>query len=235
MGKRDQRSMMTSLPAIATAAVALALLALALLRWRENGWGALVWLGAFVAMTAIRTPHSMRNRANVVTAARKDVSEKLLLTAMFLAMMLLPLLHLVTPVLGFADYTLPDWATAAGALLQIPFLWLFWRSHADLGRNWSPGLEVRDGHNLITSGVYARIRHPMYAAIWLSALTQPLLIHNWIAGALVIPAFAAMWMLRIPNEERMMAERFGAEWDAYCRRTGRLWPTRTNAIIGPEI
>ena len=101
------------------------------------------------------------------------------------------------------------------------------RSHADLGRNWSPGLEVRDAHELVTTGIYDRIRHPMYAAIWISALTQPLLIHNWIAGFLVIPAFAAMWFIRVPNEEAMMRARFGEAWDAYCARAGRLLPRRT--------
>ncbi|MGC4251382.1 MAG: isoprenylcysteine carboxylmethyltransferase family protein [Sphingobium sp.] len=60
-------------------------------------------------------------------------------------------------------------------------------------------------------GIYARIRHPMYAAIWISTLAQPLLIHNWIAGALVVPAFTAMWFLRTPREEVMMRERFGAQ------------------------
>lgn len=235
MAKAEKRSMMTSLPAMATAAASLALLIFALLRWHENGCGALVWLGAFLATLAIRVPHSIRNRANIVADARKDRTEKLLLSAMFLAMMLLPLLHLATPLLAFADYGLTGWATGIGAVMQIPFLWLFWRSHADLGRNWSPGLEVRDGHTLVTNGVYDRIRHPMYAAIWISVLAQPLLIHNWIAGALVVPAFAAMWFLRVPQEEQMMAQKFGAEWDAYCDRTGRLWPTGAGAMIGPQL
>lgn len=78
----------------------------------------------------------------------------------------------------------------------------------------------------MTNGVYGRIRHPMYAAIWISTLAQPLLIHNWIAGFLVIPAFAAMWFLRVPNEEAMMRARFGDAWDAYCVRAGRLFPKR---------
>lgn len=221
---RDQRTMVSGLPAMAASIAGLALLLVALLRWQENGWGALVWLAAFIATIAIRTPHSIRNRANVVIDAHKDGTEKLLLTAMFLSMMLLPLLHLATRIFAFADYALPTWATGIGAAMQLPGLWLFWRSHADLGRNWSPGLEVRDGHGLVTQGIYGHIRHPMYAAIWLLVLAQPLLIHNWIAGALVIPAFAAMWFLRIPKEEALMHAQFGADWDAYCTRAGRLVP-----------
>ena len=54
-------------------------------------------------------------------------------TGVWLAGLVLPLIHLTTGLLAPADYLLPDWATAAGAALQIPVLWLFWRSHADLG------------------------------------------------------------------------------------------------------
>lgn len=222
--ENSRRSMTTSLSAIATMIGAAVLLVLAVLRWRENGWGALVWLAAFIAMCAVRLPHSVRNKANVVVEARKDQLEILLLVGMFLTMMVLPSLQLASGAFAFADYRLPDWATWIGALVQLPFLWLFWRSHDDLGRNWSPALELREDHGLVTKGVYARVRHPMYAAIWISALTQPLLIHNWIAGFLVIPAFAAMWFLRVPNEEAMMRRRFGAAYEEYCGRAGRLFP-----------
>ena len=227
---RPSRAMITSPFATVTIVIGVALLVAALvmstLRWRESGWGALVWLASYVGMFAIRTPHSIRNRANVIVNARKGLDERLLLIGMFAAMMMLPLLHLATGVFAFADYTLPNWTTWIGAVLQVPFLWLFWRSHADLGRNWSPGLELREDHQLVTEGVYRYIRHPMYAAIWIAALTQPLLIHNWIAGALIIPAFAAMWFLRIPSEEAMMRAQFGGAYDLYCQHTGRLFPHR---------
>ena len=143
---------------------------------------------------------------------------------MFLAMMVLPLAHLSFGVFSFADYRLPASATALGAVLQLGYLWLFWRSHADLGRNWSPGLELRGDHELITQGVYARMRHPMYAAIWLGAIGQALLLHNWIAGLLVVPTFAAMYVLRVPKEEAMMRARFGAAYDDYASNVGRIWP-----------
>ena len=203
---------------------AMLLIMAALFRWRESSWGALAWLAMFVAMTAIRLPHATRNRSNRVVTARKGRDDVLLLGGMFATMMLLPLRHLATGTFAFADYRLPDWATAIGAVALLPMLWLFWRSHADLGRNWSPGLEVREGHDLVTGGVYARCRHPMYVAIWLAVLAQPLLIHNIVGGLLAIPASAAMWWLRVPQEEAMLRERFGEAYDAYCARVGRLWP-----------
>jgi protein-S-isoprenylcysteine O-methyltransferase Ste14 len=179
---------------------------------------------SFVAILAIRTPHSIRNRQNVIVAARRDLNERVLLGAMFLTMMVLPLLEIGTGLLAWADYRLPNYLTTVGAALQLPALCMFWRAHADLGRNWSPGLEVRADHGLVSRGVYAHVRHPMYAAIWLLVLTQPLLIHNWIAGVLVVPAFATMWLMRVPREEALMRQTFGAAYDEYCRRTGRLWP-----------
>lgn len=219
-----KRSSLRGFMSIATMVGALALLIAALLRWRDIGWPALVWLAAFVGQILIRSPYAARNQKNVVVAGKRDAGERTLLFLMFLTMMLLPLSHLATGVFAFADYALPSWAAYAGAAAQALFLWLFWRSHADLGRNWSPSLEVREGHGLVTNGVYARIRHPMYAAIWISALTQPLLVQNWIAGALVVPAFAAMWFIRVPREEAMMRETFGDAYQDYCGRTGRLVP-----------
>ncbi len=75
--------MTTGLPAIATMVLAVVLLALTLWRWRENGTGALVWLAAFVATVAIRTPYSLRNRRNRIVEASKGSVEMLLLVGMF--------------------------------------------------------------------------------------------------------------------------------------------------------
>ena len=219
-----RRPMMSGIGTVAMLAACAVLVGLATLRWRDIGLGGLLWLVLFVAMTAIRLPHAARNRANAVVHARSDATERALLLGMFATMMVLPLLHLATGLFGFADYRLPGVVTAAGAIMLLPTLWLFWRSHADLGRNWSPGLELHAEHRLVTDGVYARWRHPMYVAIWLAVLIQPLLIHNVIAGALAIPAFAAMWTLRVPREEAMMRKQFGTRYDIYAARVGRLWP-----------
>lgn len=224
MATQEPPSPRACLGMLAAFVLTVVLLALCALRWRENGWGSLVWLAVFLAMFAIRAPHALRNHADVVTEARKGPAEMALLTGMFMAMIALPVIHLATGAFAFADYPLPEWAAWTGTAAQVPILWLFWRSHADLGRNWSPSLELREDHKLITRGIYRHIRHPMYAAIWISVLAQPLLIHNWLAGALVIPAFAAMWFIRVPNEEAMMQARFGSAWESYCLHAGRLLP-----------
>ena len=63
-------------------------------------------------------------------------------------------------------------------------------------------------------------------ALFVAALTQPLLVHTLVAGAAMIPKMAAPWLLRVPREEAMMRQRFGADYDVYCVRVGR-WGMRS--------
>lgn len=86
--------------------------------------------------------------------------------------MLIPLVYVFSSVLDFANHDLPAWIGWVGAALFGFSIWLLWRSHADLGRNWTPTLAIRNGHKLVTEGVYRSIRHPMYAAHILWAIAQ---------------------------------------------------------------
>ncbi|MEM6653253.1 MAG: protein-S-isoprenylcysteine O-methyltransferase, partial [Pseudomonadota bacterium] len=116
------------------------------------------------------------------------------------------------------------WVPAIGVSLMFPGLWLFWRSHADLGQNWSVTTEIREDHHLVTNGIYKRIRHPMYSAIWLIFVSYPFLLQNWIIGPAAAIVFAFMYFTRVPVEESMMRKQFGDEYDNYVSQTGRLWP-----------
>jgi protein-S-isoprenylcysteine O-methyltransferase Ste14 len=133
-------------------------------------------------------------------------------------------LYLFTPLLDFANYSLPAFVPWCGTAVMLLALWLFWRSHADLGQNWSVTLEVRKGHELVTHGVYRSIRHPMYASIFLWCIAQGLLLENWLAGWSSFVTFTLMYLLRTPREERMMCEYFGQKYRDYMNRTGRLFP-----------
>ena len=103
-------------------------------------------------------------------------------------------------------------------------LWLFFRSHVDLGTNWSVTLEVREQHRLVTHGVYRRIRHPMYTSFFLYAVGQLLVLPNWVAGPSYLVPFVILFACRVRAEEEMMREQFGDEYVAYMTRTKRLVP-----------
>ena len=69
-----------------------------------------------------------------------------------------------------------------GVVAMVAALWLFRRSHVDLGRNWSISLEVREQHALVKTGIYRLICHPMYSSFFLLGVAQLLLLPNWFAG-----------------------------------------------------
>ena len=209
------------------ALVAIALVGVIIARLSVNGWSSLLWLVMMVAISVIRMPYASQIKANLITDRWSVSSERVLLVLVSIGGTFLPLIHLTTGVLSFADYQLPTWAVVVAAILMIPGCWLFWRSHADLGRNWSVTTELREGQELITSGVYTRVRHPMYTSIWLLFLLLPFFVQNWIAGLAGPIAFAILYFIRVPNEEAMMRKQFGQAYDDYCRRTGRLLPKRS--------
>jgi protein-S-isoprenylcysteine O-methyltransferase Ste14 len=123
---------------------------------------------------------------------------------------------------GFA-FPAPDWLRWAGVGLGIISVGLFAWTHAVLGRFWSPYLQLRPGHRLMTEGPYARIRHPMYSAIvgWLISLG--LVAASWVP--LILAALGVLnFLLRIRGEEKMMLEQFGDEYREYMKQTGRLLP-----------
>src|SRR6185436_11289554 len=113
---------------------------------------------------------------------------------------------------------------AAGALLYAVGLWLFHRSHMDLGSNWSISLELREQHRLVTEGVYRRMRHPMYTSLLLFSAGQALVVPNWIAGPSYLLVMAVLIGCGLGPEERMMREEFGKEYEDYAARTRRLIP-----------
>jgi len=188
----------------------------------------LVFLIGWIVYVTIRGVFKQRTKNNEVTVTCADTLERALLIIVIPGALLLPLVYLFTPWLHFADYRLPQWAPWCGAVLIVISLWLFWRSHADLGQNWSQTLELRKDHQLVKQGVYRAIRHPMYASIWLWCAAQGLLLENWLAGWYAGVAFALMYFVRTPREERMMCENFGDEYRDYMRRTGRLFPRLTS-------
>lgn len=188
---------------------------------------ALYFLG-LIAEVALRVPHERRRRRTRIVDDRVDGLEYAVLGLTFVGMAGVPSVYALTPWLDRADYGMsPEPARTAGGLgaaILALALWLFRRSHADLGRNWSPSLQIRGEHRLVTGGVYARVRHPMYASQWLWGVAQALLLRNWIAGPSTLALFSPLYFSRVPREERMMLDRFGREYADYAGRTGRVVP-----------
>ncbi len=183
----------------------------------------IIFLAGFVVGSVIRKVYTFRCRGSKATKKRKSVVDIVLISAAGMGMAL-PLFYLFLPWLDFAYYDLPGWLGWVGTAVFALALLLLWRSHADLGRNWSAILRIRQEHSLVTNGVYRHIRHPMYAAHLLWAIAQGFLLGNWLAGWIFLVAFIPMYLVRAPKEEQMMLEQFGQEYRQYISRTGGITP-----------
>lgn len=189
-----------------------------------NPWFAkAVILASSIVMVIIRAPYGQRSRGVKVVKNRRGQLETALLSLAWLAFFL-PLIWVVAPIFAFANYPLHPIPFVAGIACLAVGLWLFSRSHADLGTNWSVTLEVRETHQLVTNGIYRRVRHPMYLSFLVYAVGQALVLPNWIAGPSYAVAMLLLFLLRLGPEERMMREEFGQDYEAYMRRTKRLVP-----------
>jgi protein-S-isoprenylcysteine O-methyltransferase Ste14 len=177
-----------------------------------------------VGWYVIRIPHARRSRRTSIARSGRDLREIALLLVSLTGLGILPFIYIATGFPRFADYPFRPAQAWLGMVFAGAALAIFHLSHSALGRNWSVSLEIRQGHKLVTEGIYRHVRHPMYAAFWLWAVAQALLLTNWVAGAAGFVGFGTLFFGRVGREERMMLESFGEEYRAYMARTYRLIP-----------
>ena len=171
----------------------------------------------------IRKNHERKHIKLDVKIQKKSTIEMIFLGLNGIGM-IVPVVYVFSSWLDFANYTLPGWLGWAGIMFFAIAIWLLWRSHHDLDRNWTPTVSIRYEHKLITGGVYKYIRHPMYSAHLLWAIAQIMILHNWIAGYSFLIVQLPFYFLRIRNEEAMMIEQFGAAYRSYVKKTERFIP-----------
>jgi protein-S-isoprenylcysteine O-methyltransferase Ste14 len=184
----------------------------------------LVWWAQIIGWYAIRYPHQRRSRKTPIAWRGEAAREGILLAISFAGLFIVPVIYVMAGEPRVADYAfrpLPAWfGTAVVAVALIGF----YLTHHALGRFWSVTLEIRQTHRLVTTGVYRHVRHPMYAAFFLWALAQALLLPNWIAGPAGLVGFGVLFGLRVGREELMMEATFGDAYRAYAARTWRVVP-----------
>ncbi|MHB1001575.1 MAG: protein-S-isoprenylcysteine O-methyltransferase [Armatimonadota bacterium] len=133
-------------------------------------------------------------------------------------------LYIFTPWIDGFHIPIPVWARWTGAFIMLMGEYLFYLTHKALGKNWSPVLEIRRGHTLITDGPYKYVRHPMYLAFYVIGIELLALTANWVVSVVYLSAVTLMYSLRVSSEEQMMVDQFGDEYREYMQHTGRLLP-----------
>ena len=108
--------------------------------------------------------------------------------------------------------------------LMLGAVLLFHASSRTMGKNWSLVARTREDHQLVQSGPFGFVRHPIYVALFLFMLAMAIAYGH--AGNLIVavPVYALGTWLRIRHEERILREQFGADYDAYAARVKRFVP-----------
>lgn len=106
--------------------------------------------------------------------------------------------------------------TAAGVAFAI---WARWH----LGTNWSGVVTLKEGHELIRSGPYRAVRHPIYAGILLALLGTAVAIGE-VRGLVAAAAALASFYIKARREESFLTEEFGRAFAEHQRHTGMFFP-----------
>ena len=126
-----------------------------------------------------------------------------------------PLNHRVIPHVEALAWT--------GAVLCIAGLAFCIWARFTLGRNWSGVVTLKGGHELITSGPYALVRHPIYTGL-LTMFVATVIVLGHVAGIIAMPfVFVSLW-IKLRHEEKLMLTKFPNEYAAYQQRVKRLIP-----------
>jgi len=132
--------------------------------------------------------------------------------------------------IGFTRPVLPWWApyslvsTMLAALLGIAAIALFLSAALTMGKNWSLVARTRTDHELVRTGPFAIVRHPIYLALMLYVLSIAASLGHWQQLIFALPLYLAGSFIRIRDEEKLLRLQFGEEHARYVREVPALIP-----------
>jgi protein-S-isoprenylcysteine O-methyltransferase Ste14 len=180
------------------------------------GWGLYWWALSRNVKPVARTEPVSSRLAHIVP---------LLIAAILIGMPRIPLTALGRPL------PLAAWPFWIGAVLTAAGLLFTVWARVHLGTNWSGVVTVKENHELIQSGPYAIVRHPIYTGLLIAFVGSAIARGEWrgvLAVAIVLWAF---WR-KLHTEERYMREQFGDTYRAYSERVPALIPRFRNIAGG---
>jgi protein-S-isoprenylcysteine O-methyltransferase Ste14 len=178
-----------------------------------------LWTGFFMVwlLWAIRTKPTER---------RETIGSRLSYTLLIAVGFYLLFAHLWTFWLHRQILPPDRWITGLGVgITAAGLLFAVW-ARLHLGGNWSGTVTMKVGHELVRSGPYRWVRHPIYSGLLLAALGTAM-ERRQVRGFLALPLIYAGFSLKIRKEEQFMNTLFGAGYDEYRRTSGALIPRPT--------
>ncbi len=176
-----------------------------------------MWL-SWAAYWWISSRNVKRTTRHESFASRLSHIGPLLLGAVLLSVPNVPI-----PFLGERILPAAGWQFAVAATLTAAGLLISVWARRYLGTNWSATVTIKEDHELIASGPYALVRHPIYTGLLLAFVGSAMAIGEWRGVLAVALASLALWR-KLRLEERWMRQQFGDAYQAYCRRVAALIP-----------
>ena len=177
---------------------------------------------ALIVLTIVMVAVSFTSEISVSSGVKEDRGNRWVIGALSILGLALAFFPAWTDRLGFfvcGGETL-RWIgiavfTIGGALRLYPVF--------VLGRRFSPLVAIQEGHTLVTTGIYGRVRNPSYLGLLVNMLGWSLTFRSGV-GVIICVLTLLVLVVRINSEERLLHEHFGAEYEAYRARTRRLIP-----------
>jgi protein-S-isoprenylcysteine O-methyltransferase Ste14 len=186
-------------------------------------------LAALILFTGIGISSYYRRKADKDTGEKipRKVDGSVMMTTIKIGGLILwlsPLVYLINPQwMIWSKIGLPEpvrWlGVGLGVLCVMGIYWLF----SSISSGISPTSATRQQHQLVTSGPYRWVRHPLYTVGSTLFISFGMMADNWFIAALGILAFIGM-AARTPKEEANLIEKFGDEYREYMKHTGRYLP-----------
>ena len=183
----------------------------------------IAYLLAFIAAIFIRKYFTAKFKPEKEQLKESSFLDKLFLGLMGVTM-LLPVIKIWVDFFPFANYNSMIFWQWAGIMIFLTGIYLLYRSHVDLGKNWNPEVAINMEQNIVITGIYAKIRHPMYTAHILWSLGNTLIFANWIIGPSMLFILIFFLPQRISREEKVLIDQFGKQYIDYMKTTKPLFP-----------
>ena len=166
--------------------------------------------------------------ANARRSSTADTTEPNRFRALRLGILATTFILLLAPWLGFKPLNVrfvPDNSIVrfAGVAITFAGIALAFSARRHLGRNWSDKVEVKVDHQLIRSGPYAYLRHPIYSGVLLGVAGTALAV-GLVRGIAAFLLLLGSYAIKARKEERVLAEKFGDAFREHQRNAGFLFP-----------
>lgn len=179
-------------------------------------------LGFLTFFAALMAARYRAGRSDKVATARRNRASWIWI--------LVQALGIATAGYGRIDVTLDPMSAkaiiegVATLVLMLGAVGLFHASSLTMGKNWSLVARTRTDHQLVQTGPFAVVRHPIYVALFLFMLAMAIAYGHTANLILAVPVYAVATWLRVRHEEQLLRAQFGADYDAYAARVKRFVP-----------